>query len=320
MDNPKLFVSYASEDRSVALEIGRLLREKMGIDAFVDFWEIRPGDDFVSKLNEGLAQADHFVLILSPASVQKPWPLAEQSVATLRAIEDRARIIPVNLGLANQEVPPLLRRLSRIDMSSGDVSRVTDEIASIVFGISSTPPLSAPPEYAADQAFLSIPQLRPVDRTVLGALFSCGKNSIFRPDVGEIERRVAEAGVSTAQLDESLEFLRELHLVTFQRGPFGGAVQDLLLRPTAAEACCAELVPDYLDHKRSILAAAVNELHGTSSDRLAEQTGQESWLVCHVLRWAEERGLVKMHPVYLGHDFLSVTWVSPGLRRQLQDL
>jgi hypothetical protein len=150
-------------------------------------------------------------------------------------------------------------------------------------------------------------------------LFVTSKDSSFWPDLERVEKEVASAGVTPEILNQSLDFMREVGLVSFKRGPFGGAVQELVVRPSAVDTCCEELVPGYPEKKRSILAATVNEGMGTSSDRLAEGTGEERWLACHVLRWAEERGLVRTHPVYVGHDFLRVDWVSPGLKRKLHE-
>jgi hypothetical protein len=55
---PKLFISHASEDKArFVLPFAEGLRAD-GIDAWVDRWEIRPGDSLVQKIfDEGIAAA-----------------------------------------------------------------------------------------------------------------------------------------------------------------------------------------------------------------------------------------------------------------------
>ena len=56
--NPKVFVSHASEDKErFVLAFAAKLRAQ-GVDAWVDRWEMLPGDSLVDKLfEEGLRNA-----------------------------------------------------------------------------------------------------------------------------------------------------------------------------------------------------------------------------------------------------------------------
>jgi hypothetical protein len=50
MNNPKIFVSHAKEDKDrFVLEFAEKLRNK-GIDAWVDNWEMLPGDKLNDKI------------------------------------------------------------------------------------------------------------------------------------------------------------------------------------------------------------------------------------------------------------------------------
>jgi hypothetical protein len=51
---PKVFCSHRFVDKPRIREIARKLREA-GIDAWLDEWEIKPGDDIVTAMNRGLA-------------------------------------------------------------------------------------------------------------------------------------------------------------------------------------------------------------------------------------------------------------------------
>ena len=70
---PKVFISYASEDKPFVLEFAKRLRAK-GVDAWVYEWEVLPGDKLIERIfEEGIGQCDVFVIVLSLDSVKKPW-------------------------------------------------------------------------------------------------------------------------------------------------------------------------------------------------------------------------------------------------------
>lgn len=64
--NPKVFVSHASEDKNrFVLSFAKRLREK-GIDAWLDRWEMAPGDSLVRKIfEEGLKEANAVIVVVS---------------------------------------------------------------------------------------------------------------------------------------------------------------------------------------------------------------------------------------------------------------
>jgi len=67
----KVFISYARQDRRFALRLTRGLRAK-GVTVWIDT-EIQGGDDWLTKLNEGLQASDEVFLILSPRSKASQW-------------------------------------------------------------------------------------------------------------------------------------------------------------------------------------------------------------------------------------------------------
>src|SRR5215208_5858591 len=94
--NPKVFISHAREDKErFVLAFARRLRSQ-GIDAWVDQWEILPGDSLVDKLfEEGLRNADAVIIVLSQHSVHKPWVREELNVALVNRINRQIKLIPV---------------------------------------------------------------------------------------------------------------------------------------------------------------------------------------------------------------------------------
>src|SRR5688572_11005396 len=133
VENPKAFVSYAGEDREIAESVAKGLRAK-GVDAFFDRWEILPGDNFVTRLNAGLARAEFFVLLLSEHSLTKVWPKAEQDAATVRMVEENVRVIPVDLGVQSTDLPPLLRPITWVTLGK-DPEGIDSAVNRIIDGI-----------------------------------------------------------------------------------------------------------------------------------------------------------------------------------------
>jgi len=60
--NPKVFISHASEDKDrFVLAFAEKLRAR-GIDAWLDKWEMYPGDSLVEKIfEEGIKQAQAII-------------------------------------------------------------------------------------------------------------------------------------------------------------------------------------------------------------------------------------------------------------------
>ncbi|MEQ8754789.1 MAG: toll/interleukin-1 receptor domain-containing protein [Coleofasciculus sp. G1-WW12-02] len=65
----KAFISHSSIDKPFVERLATDLRTREGIDAWLDKWEIRPGDRIPDKLEDGLANPGILVLVLSPDSV-----------------------------------------------------------------------------------------------------------------------------------------------------------------------------------------------------------------------------------------------------------
>lgn len=116
--SPKVFCSHRSVDKPQVEEIARTLRER-GIDAWLDAWEILPGDSIVGKINEGLEKADVVLLFLSKTTLDSNWVTAESRSATWALIEGHQRLIPVMLD-PDAPVPRLLGDRLKVDAADTD--------------------------------------------------------------------------------------------------------------------------------------------------------------------------------------------------------
>ena len=65
-----VFMSYARPDRSRVEPFCRYLRDN-GLDVWVDYEQIRPGQDWDHEIKRGLSQADFIVVFVSNKSVDR---------------------------------------------------------------------------------------------------------------------------------------------------------------------------------------------------------------------------------------------------------
>ncbi len=94
-----VFVSHASEDKARFVDaLVQALRGR-GLRVWYDANEIRLGDDFRIRIDEGLAQSRFGVVVLSPRFF-KYWPQAELSaLLNLEQVFGQTRILPIRLDL-----------------------------------------------------------------------------------------------------------------------------------------------------------------------------------------------------------------------------
>jgi TIR domain len=117
---PKFFITHSSKDMKFARRLSDDLHAAR-LTGFFDVYSIKPGDDFVARINRGLEECDVFVPILSSAALKSPWCEAEINAAlTLSndpSRQGRPRIIPVLIEHCAAELPPLLRQRHYIDFA-----------------------------------------------------------------------------------------------------------------------------------------------------------------------------------------------------------
>jgi len=102
----KAFLSHASEDRLFAKQIAEHLVAN-GIDTFFDQWEMRPGDSIRQKIDQGLEDCTHFILLATANSIDKPWVKTEIDGVYRRKIEGQCRLIPLRHKL--KRIPVILK-------------------------------------------------------------------------------------------------------------------------------------------------------------------------------------------------------------------
>lgn len=211
VEPPRAFLSYAFEDSNVAQKIAEALQAN-GIETWWAEWCIMAGDSLRQKIEEGLGECTHFIVLLTPTSLKKPWVNLEIDAGLIRKLSAKCRFIPLRLGLPVSSLPPLLS-----GMLSPEVTGVEADISQLVsdiYGLSRRPPLGQPPEAVVQARIHQSPYSAAamlvarilVDRSATGMLFD--------PRMSRNEVQI-ETGLSEADLEDALyelsRFLNTAH-------------------------------------------------------------------------------------------------------------
>lgn len=90
-----IFLSHASEDKSVARALYRALKRK-GVSVWFDEGTLKIGDSLRTKIDEGLAHCRFGVVILSPSFFAKDWPKKElDGLVSRENISGKKVLLPI---------------------------------------------------------------------------------------------------------------------------------------------------------------------------------------------------------------------------------
>lgn len=142
-DPPEVFLSFGWEDRNLAGRIADAL-QRHGISTWWSEWEIKAGDSLRRKIDQGIDDCTHFIVLLTPSSIDRPWVQEEMDAGFVQKISRGATFIALRHGLEASRLPPLLAgSLSpEIDQELTQIQQLINDI----HGISRKPALGpAPP-------------------------------------------------------------------------------------------------------------------------------------------------------------------------------
>lgn len=134
------FISYQSADEAFAKKLAEGIEAHplngRRLKVFFAPWDIKPGDNIVEKLNEGLDKARFYLIVLSPEALKADWPTAERAAAIYSDPSGRlGRVIPVLRRPCS--IPPLLRFRNYADFR--DDSRYKAELTRLLCTLTCQP-------------------------------------------------------------------------------------------------------------------------------------------------------------------------------------
>lgn len=308
--NPKVFVSHATEDKErFVLEFAAKLRQR-GIDAWLDRWEMLPGDSLVDKIfEEGLKNAEAIIIVLSNNSVNKPWVKEELNAGIISKLKKGTKIIPVVID--NCDVPEALKstlweRIDNLAQYENSLSRI---IASI-YGHTERPPLGAPPKYVTQPVF-QVPGLTRIDSLVFKQ--SAETELLNSPTIIDPKTLFAGTDIPPNELGDSLEMLEQNGYIRLIRD-IGPGPYRFRITLYGMDQYARVYIPDYSEIINDVVVSIVNkQLKDNRS--IAKEVGQHLRLVDHIMDLLENKGQLKLSKDVAGG--VRVLDVSVSLRRAL---
>ena len=183
---PKVFLSYTHENMELARSVAQTLQSKR-IDTWWDQWCISAGDSLPQKINDGLGECTHFLVLLTPQSIKKPWVNQEMDAGLVRRLKSQCRFLPIRYQLPASELPPLLSGMHAPEIGEdGDISQLVADI----HGVTRKPPVGPKPE-----------TLTSADETQTG--YSPAANAVAKLFVQKSKNgRFADPQISTEDITE----------------------------------------------------------------------------------------------------------------------
>lgn len=138
-----VFLSYNHDDKPIVSEINKLLKEE-GIGTWFDVDEIKPGDSFIKKMEDGLEHSNSCLAFVGRTGIG-PWENQELYAALFFQVERKGfKVIPVLLPNApgKPKLPLFIRDRKWVDLRQNQIAGLRD-LLSAVRGI-----VQAPFEYS----------------------------------------------------------------------------------------------------------------------------------------------------------------------------
>ena len=317
-EHPKVFISHATADKErFVIEFATRLRNN-GVDAWVDQWEINPGDSLVGKIfDEALGSCHAMIVVLSQHSIASKWVREELNAAVVRKIESAIPLIPIRLD--HCEVPECLKHCVWQEIT--DPSNYDNEFKRIlnsIYGQYEKPPIGEPPSHiVADTP--AFDGLAPIDGTILKTICQIAIDNEYPSVDGEpLVERLKELDITESEIMETQEVLEGRGLVEVHRTIGPPYVYSMKVTPMGFDLFARECVPDYSKICADVGRCLVRKEH-MNNRSMAQALNLPLRITDHIFESFEYNGLIRYSESIGGGLHMNVYWVSPELRRELED-
>jgi len=289
---PKVFISHASEDKErFVLRFAERLRAR-GVDAWLDRWEMLPGDSLVDKIfEEGIKNAQAMIVVLSSVSVNKRWVREELNAGMVKKISDSTKLIPVLIDQC--EAPEALQstvweRIPNLDSYDAEFERILGAI----FSVTAKPAIGPPPAYAR----VELPPTGDLTRTDTLVLKSACEKSIQKGvdwiTLQDISSDLSALGISSDQAHDAIEVLDEAFLIEAQH-QIGGRPDFFRITPHGFESFAEAFMPEFPSTVDRTLLAIVNR-DLLTNDAIAAHLAMPMVIIDYALDTLANRGFIKV--------------------------
>jgi hypothetical protein len=277
---PKVFLSYAGEDTEAAERIANALISK-GIETWWAGWDLAAGDSIRQKIDGGLDECTHFVVLLTPASVDKRWVKTEIDAGFVGKVEERCKFIPLRMGLSIDGLTPLLRTLVSPSLD-GNFDTAIVQLASDIHGLTKKPQLGPKPQVDHEHEGYSH-----AANMIARYFVTKTKHACFADPQASLDELATELGLTEEDVRDGLHELRPY----FRKIEFNRAMP--------LETLFVEFDKVFTDHDPAAdgLKLAIDLTNDaefpTHADKIAERYGWTARRLNPAIAYLMQRGLVR---------------------------
>jgi len=207
---PRAFLSYGWEDRELARKIAEGLQVN-GIETWWAEWEIRAGDSIRRKIDAGLGECTHFIVLLTPTSITRPWVNEEIDAGFMRKVSAKSRFIPLRHGLPVEALPPLMSCMlsPAIEPSASCLQQLVNDI----HGVNRKPNLGEAPLAAV----APMTGYSPAASAVAGVFVGSSRHGVFADPQLTVDVIAQRTSLTEDDVEDALHELRHFLNVSLGR-------------------------------------------------------------------------------------------------------
>jgi len=285
-----------------------------GIDAWLDKWEMYPGDSLIDKIfEEGIKNAQAIIIVLSNNSINKKWVREELNAGMVKKINEGSKLIPVIID--DCEIPECLKSTIWIRIKNLDnYNEELDRIVMSILGESDKPPLGPLPIYTKF-VIDSLPGLTKLDTLVIK--LSCEEAiKIGDPfiDVSYILEKIKSLDIPKDEILESIEVLGRKGYFKITKTNIG--ISHFTITIHGFDNYARNFIKDYDSIFNSLLSLIVNQ-NMRDNKSLTSNLKQPMMIVNHILYYLESRGFINISESLGGGVHIHIYNLSPELKRLL---
>ena len=131
----------------MAKQLAESLHSK-GVDTWWDKWCMSSGDSLRQKVDEGIGDCTHFLVLLTQQSIDSEWVKQEMDAGFIRKLKGKCRFIPVRYELPVGKLPPNLQGMLSPEIKRKEGELNTEQLINDIHGVSRKPTLGASPATA----------------------------------------------------------------------------------------------------------------------------------------------------------------------------
>lgn len=128
-----IFLSHQHKDKEFIQEIAQTLKDVFGEEkVFYDSWSIKPGDNIIKQMNNGLENCKYFFFFITENSLQSEMVLLEWTSSLMMKDNRDIKFIPIRAE--NVDVPMVIAALKYLDLYNNGLEVVKTQMIELITG------------------------------------------------------------------------------------------------------------------------------------------------------------------------------------------